>query len=423
MAKERRDKKNRILGKGEYQKADGRYMYRYTDASGNQKFVYSWTLTNSDRAPKGKESNKCLRDLEKEISQSLLEKIDFTSAETNTLNYYFEQYMSLKRGLEDSTRRNYRLNYNSYVAGVLGNRKIADIKYTDVKQLYVDLMFNNDLSLATVNNIHIILNPVFKLAVRDNCIRSNPAEGIMSELKREYNNIPQKRHPLTVTEQEAFVEYVRMNRKYFHWLPIITFLLGTGCRVGEMAGLTWDDVDFENGVIKINKTLMYYPDEYTGKSKFSISEPKTSAGNREIPMFLGVRKMLIDEKQYQTRFGFCKSVIDGYSNFVFVNRSGEPYAPKNINAALKRITNSYNQNECELAKIENREPVLLPYFTAHNLRHTFCTRMCENKVDLKVLQEIMGHSSISITMDIYNEATIDHKRHSFANIEGKMKIC
>ena len=64
---DRRDTKNRLLGKGEYQKTDGRYMYRYVDSKGNNRFVYSWTLTQTDRPPKGKRSDKCLRELEKEL--------------------------------------------------------------------------------------------------------------------------------------------------------------------------------------------------------------------------------------------------------------------------------------------------------------------------------------------------------------------
>ena len=75
-----------------------------------------------------------------------------------------------------------------------------------------------------------------------------------------------------------------------------------------------------------------------------------------------------------------------------------------------------------LTKKEQREPELLPHFSVHNLRHTFCTRFCENETNLKIIQEIMGHADISTTMNIYNEATKEKKIESFANLEGKIKI-
>ena len=78
--------------------------------------------------------------------------------------------------------------------------------------------------------------------------------------------------------------------------------------------------------------------------------------------------------------------------------------------------------EEEDAKAEGREPELLPHFSCHHLRHTFCTRFCENETNLKVIQEIMGHADITTTMDIYNEATKDKKIESFAGLEGKIKI-
>ena len=82
----------------------------------------------------------------------------------------------------------------------------------------------------------------------------------------------------------------------------------------------------------------------------------------------------------------------------------------------------YNKDETEQARNELRRPELLPHFSVHNLRHTFCTRFCENETNLKVIQEIMGHADISTTMDIYNEATKEKKVESFANLEGKVKI-
>ena len=86
------------------------------------------------------------------------------------------------------------------------------------------------------------------------------------------------------------------------------------------------------------------------------------------------------------------------------------------------IIKACNAKEEEDAKAEGREPELLPHFSCHHLRHTFCTRFCENKTNLKIIQKIMGHADITTTMDIYNEATKDKKMESFAGLEDKIKI-
>lgn len=420
---ERRDTKNRLLGKGEYQKSDGRYMYRYVDSKGNKRFVYSWTLTQTDRPPKGKHSEKCLRELEKEIAKDLQDEIDSFKAKKMTLNAFYEDYIEQKQELKTSTRTNYKYMYKKYVWDSIGRRKLPEIKYSDIKKFYNHLIREVGFKPNSMETIHTILHPIFATAVRDGYIRVNPTDGVMAEIKKSNDWEKPKRHALSVSEQEAFVEFTKSHSVYSHWLPLFTVLLGTGCRVGEIVGLTWDDCDFKNGIININHSLIYRPDEYTGKSGFYISTPKTKAGGREIPMFEAVRKALLNERMRQMREGFNQTVIDGYSGFIFSNRFNGVLSPHNINRAIERITRDYNVEESELAARQNREPLLLPHFSVHNLRHTFCTRMCENESNIKVIQEIMGHSDISTTMDVYNEATRDKKKASFAGLEGKMKIC
>ena len=420
---ERRDTKNRLLGKGEYQKSDGRYMYRYVDSKGNSRFVYSWTLTQTDRPPKGKHSEKCLRELEKEIAKDLQDEIDSFKAKKMTLNAFYEDYIEQKQELKTSTRTNYKYMYKKYVWDSIGRRKLPEIKYSDIKKFYNHLIREVGFKPNSMETIHTILHPIFATAVRDGYIRVNPTDGVMAEIKKSNDWEKPKRHALSVSEQEAFVEFTKSHSVYSHWLPLFTVLLGTGCRVGEIVGLTWDDCDFKNGIININHSLIYRPDEYTGKSGFYISTPKTKAGEREIPMFEAVRKALLNERMRQMREGFNQTVIDGYSGFIFSNRFNGVLSPHNINRAIERITRDYNVEESELAERQNREPLLLPHFSVHNLRHTFCTRMCENESNIKVIQEIMGHSDISTTMDVYNEATRDKKKESFAGLEGKMKIC
>lgn len=421
MAKDRRDSKNRILMKGEYQKTDGRYMYKYTDSLGTPRFVYSWTLTKTDRTPKGKTPGPCLRDLEMEIAKDLFDGISTHDAKRITLNEYFEKYLSSKSRLKETTRRNYTYRYNAHIRETIGNLTIGDIRYSDIKAFYNKLL-DEGRSIYVVKDINTFLHPVFTMAVKDDHIRKNPASGVFVEIRNELDIVKNKRKALTVQQQEAFIGFVKNHNRYRHWLPLFTFLFGTGCRIGEALGLTWRDVDFENDMISINHTLCYFPDEHTGKIKFKVQTPKSAAGVREIPMFKDVRRALREEYCRQMMAGFNKSVIDGYTGFVFTNKDGYAYAPKNIISAIDRIVNSYNKIETERSISEGRAAVLLPRFTPHVIRHTFCTRMCENESNLKVIQEVMGHSSITITMNIYADATAESKQKSFRDLEGKFKI-
>lgn len=422
MAKERRDTKNRLLMKGEYQNADGRYMYRYIDAKGTPRFVYSWTLTQSDRTPKGKQPGICLRELEKDIAKDLQDEIDTYNAKKTTLNAFWEDYIANKQELKKSTRSNYKYMYDKYVRDEIGDKRLVDIKYSTIKKYYNSLI-EHGFKPNSMEIIHTILHPIFTIAVRDGYIRTNPTDGVMAEIKKSHDWEKPKRHALTEEQQERFVDYVREHKIYHHWLPIFTFLLGTGCRVGEAVGLRWEDCDFQNNIISINHSLIYRPDEDTRKVMYHITTPKTKSGIREVPMFAAVKKMLLEERLRQMKDGFNQTEIDGYSGFIFSNRFGSVLTPHNINRAIDRIIRDHNIEETELAKKEKRTPLLLPHFSVHNLRHTFCTRFCENETNLKIIQEIMGHADISTTMDIYNEATREKKKESFVNLEGKVKIC
>ena len=270
--------------------------------------------------------------------------------------------------------------------------------------------------------IHTIIHPIFTLAVRDNYIRINPATGAMAEIKKSHNWEKPKRHALTIAEQTAFIDYMRNHKVYNHWLPLFTVLLGTGCRIGEAIGLRWEDCDFDEGIISINHNMVYRKYEEDEKARFHIVTPKTSAGVRIVPMLSEVKAALQAEWETQKIVGFNESVVDGYTGFIFQNRYGDPLSPHSVNRAIDRICAAYIEDETVLADQEGRDPVLIRHFSAHNLRHTFCMRFCENERNIKVIQEIMGHADIETTMNIYAEATKEKKKESFSNLEGKIKI-
>ena len=127
------------------------------------------------------------------------------------------------------------------------------------------------------------------------------------------------------------------------------------------------------------------------------------------------------EYEEQSETGYNETELDGLNGFVFINRFGSVPNPQSVNRTIKRIIQSYNAEEVVKAKRERREPLILPDFSCHHLRHTFCTRLCENETNLKVIQAIMGHRDIETTMDVYAEATESRKKETFENL-SKLNI-
>ena len=120
--------------------------------------------------------------------------------------------------------------------------------------------------------------------------------------------------------------------------------------------------------------------------------------------------------------GYRSETIDGYTNFVFLTTGGSVLSASSVNRAIHGITDSYNAEEIQKAKEEKREPVLIPNFSAHSLRHTFCTRLCENETNLRVIMDIMGHSDIQTTMNIYAEVTGVKKQESMMSLSDKILV-
>jgi len=404
----RKDSKGYALKTGESQRDDGRYCFSYVDKRGKRHCKYAKTLAS-------------LREIERQIRRDMDDGIDRAHADIVTLNQMFDKYISQKYSLKPSTKTNYIYCYNKFVRDTFGTKRLSKIKYSDVKDFYHWLMNERGLKANTVDNVHTLLHPTFDLAVRDDIIRKNPSDGVMNEIKRGSDEFRRKRHALTIPQQKAFMNHLRETNEFHGWEPIITVLIGTGMRIGECLGLCWDDLDFENKLITVNKTFIYRP-EMDGKNVPHISTTKTEAGVRIIPMIDEVYDAFLEEYQIQKVIGFGTSVVDGYSGFIFCSSTGSTYPPECINHAIKRLVVDYNKKEEEAAKREKREPLILPNVSAHNLRHTFCTRLCENETNLKLIQSVMGHADIQTTMNIYAECTKEKKQEAFASLNGKIMV-
>ncbi len=388
MAAKRKDDKGRVLRKGERQRGDGTYEYRY-QVNGRRQSMYAVTLEQ-------------LRKLEDQITVDRHDGIR-ANASMVKLDDLYNVWCDMKRGLKDNTFQNYQYMYTQFVSPHLGDEKVVKIKKSDVRRFYNRLLEVEGLKMSTVNSLQTVLHQVLQLAVDDNYIRVNPADSALRELKLTHQFDGERRRALTVEEQKLLMSFLDESEQYSHWRPIITVMLGTGMRVGEVTGLRWKDIDLNKGTIDVNHTLVFYNKKH--KQTYAINSTKTPCSNRVIPMLDSVREAFLEEKRNQESKGlYCTSIIDGYQDFIFCNRFGEVLNLGVINKALRRII-----RDCNEQVLDNYEgddmPVLLPRFSCHTFRHTFTTRMCESGMNVKVVQDVLGHSDIRTTLDVYAHIT------------------
>lgn len=408
MSKVRKDDRGRILRVGEVQRENGLYMYRYNSLDGERHTIYDCDLLN-------------LRQKEMRLNNDSFEGINSYKAGHTSLNFSFDRYIETKYNLREQTRAGYKYYYDHFLRKGLGRRMISDIKYSDIKIFYISLLKDRKLSISTLSDIQCFLHPTFQMACRDGVIRNNPCQGVIKDIVGSFGCKKGVRHALTYDQQKEFMEYVASSPIYCHWLNLFTVMFGTGMRIGEVIGLRWEDLDFENNSINVNHCLIYAYME-NGHSEFHVSKTKTDAGIRVIPMLSAVKSAFLNEKKIQLETGMNSTVVDGMSGFVFQNRSGALCNPSTVNRAIQRIYEAHNAEAAEKEMRDHRKAVMIPSFSCHVIRHTFCTRLCEHENNLKVIQSIMGHADIQTTMNIYAEATKERNNEAMVSLEHAVNI-
>ena len=404
-AKKRTDNKGRLLRNGEVQrKEDNRYLYRYTDLSGKKRTVYAMTLVE-------------LRKKEKQIERDLQDGIDSYKGDM-TLNQLFYAYMETKSDIRESTRCNYLGIWKNAIERTdLGNMKIAKIKQLHIRAFYSGLV-KDGYAANTIRLYHNLIYPALELAVDSDIIRKNPAK----DCKKGIGGTKKERTAMTIEEQEKMLDFVKNSTRYNVYYPMLIFALSTALRVGELTGLRWCDVDLKQNVIHVRQQLIYK--NFGDGSQFHIQPLKTDAGRRDIPLTALARKSLIKQRELSMMLGRAAKVqeVEGVSDFVFTNSQGKPYAANAVNFMLANVVKGHNQIEEIKAENEHREPVLLPHISAHILRHTACTRLAETGLEPKVLQYIMGHANVSITLDVYTHLDFSQIQEKMEAVQENMKI-
>ncbi|MCD8336206.1 MAG: site-specific integrase [Lachnospiraceae bacterium] len=338
-----------------------------------------------------------------------------------TLNSYFEDYLEVYAipRIRATTVEAYRNIWKAFVADTFGKRKLADITRTMIIKSLNKTIKEKNPSNGTVDNITSLLSSCFDRAVTDGYILKNPALKLEKDIAK--GRKPKVKVALTDEQQQVFLKFLRESNVYNIYYPMFVFMFGTGTRIGEVSALTWEDVDFQKNMVTICRTICYKKGDQE-KPHFIVNEPKTDAGNRQVPLMADVKKALIQQRRNKFALGIPKCEVCGISDYIFTTRTGKPYTNAGINAAVKRMIAAYNRQETEQAVQENREPYLLPDFSCHNTRHTFTTQLCQGTNDIKAIQDILGHSDVSTTLNIYAHCTENQKRESMEELEKRIKL-
>ena len=386
MSEKRKDKKGRILRTGEGQRPNKTYYYRYR-RSGDSKWCYAYAPTLDE-----------LRKKEEEIQRDMLDGIDYAAGEI-TVAELVDRYINLKRGLRTNTMRAYQTAIHRIHRDSFGTQMIKRVKRFDAMTWFVAL-HDEGLKQNTIQIYQSLLRPAFEMAVDDDMIRKNPFKFKLCEL---LPNDEEKRQALTHAQQKRYLDFVRDTGRNRYYNDIVV-LLGTGLRVSELYGLTKADIDFDRGCLRITKQLCR-----TAEKVYFITEPKTKSGIRNIPMtdsvYMAIRREL--DKRGRPK---VETMVDGYSGFLFLDKDEMPKVGMHLQNYMRGVQRNY------IKKYGNTIPTVTP----HVLRHTFCTNAQQAMLDVKSLQYIMGHSTASVTLDIYTHSDYESAERAFRRIAGDL---
>lgn len=327
----RRDKKGRILRNGESQRSDGRYAYVYTDHCGKQKFIYSWKLEATDPLPAGRRKCVSLREKERELLKDLEDGIAFCGGNYTVLDLV-EKYTLLKTGVRHSTRAGYKTVVNLLKKDDFGAKRIDKVKLSDAKRWLIQLQ-ENGRGYSSIHSIRGVLRPAFQMAVDDDLIRKNPFE---FQLCTVVINDSVTREAITKKQERMLLEFIKNDMHFCKYYDGIYILFKTGLRISEFAGLTVNDLDFEQRTIKVDHQLQRRSDMV-----YSIEETKTTNGTRVLPMTDDVCvcfQRILEQRKKPKK----EPKVDGRSGFLYLDKNDMPMVALHWEKYFEHIIIKYN---------------------------------------------------------------------------------
>ncbi len=394
MSEKRKDYRGRVLRTGEYYDYNNqRYMFRKM-LDGER-----ITITAQDLAELRVQENELLCKIDKG------NKLNIRNSKM-LLNEYFDFWFETfaRSGRKATTCTNYKAYYNAHVKDTIGKKQISKITKVDCQHI-INKMIEDGKRHSTMANLKSCLNAIFECAMDDNIIEKNPARN----LKLPYTE-SEERTPIKRNQIDLFMAFVKNSGRYSFTYPAFVVLFNLGVRIGEMAALTWKDVNFKENTITINKTVNRYRKADFGFT-VAVASPKSRKSVRKILMNSITKNVLLKEKMHRKSSTASLPYVDDYGNrrreiteFIFLNTQGMPWNEPSFLDLIKRIVICYNK-EAEKNGTEKIED-----FCPHRARHTYTSLAYEAGADVKMVSQILGHASTSVTLDTYTHLTEDKKK-------------
>jgi len=338
------------------------------DIKGERKRIYKTIKGTKKEAQKV--MNEMLNDLNKGT---------FIEPKKVNLAEYLDEWMKtyVEPSLAKTTIESYKANIYGHIIPNIGDIEIQKLNPIDIQKFYNKLMTEKNprtkkpLSTRTIEHIHANLNAALKQAVKLNLISKNPVEAVNKPKVKDY-----KAEVYTEDEVKKLLKYVKSTRLE---LPV-ALAVGLGLRRGEVLGLKWDSIDFENKMLKVESNLVY------AEGKVFLKEPKSSAGERALVAPDSILEVLKKHKKEQSVYRLMLGGEYKNNNLVCCEEDGRPTIPGTLSHRFTRFLVEHDLKEIRF----------------HDLRHTHASLLLKYGISAKVASTRLGHSSIGITLDLYS---------------------
>ena len=289
MSEKRRDNRNRILHEGEYQRADGRYRFRYVDIHGNEGNLYSWRLDHNDPIPKGKKMELSLREKEKQLEQDMFNGLVPGGGGLTVLELV-EKYVSLKIGVRQSTYAGYKTVINLLKKDDFGKKRIDKVKLSDAKAWLIKLQRVDGKGYSSIHTIRGVLRPAFQMAEEDDLIRKNP---FGFELVNVIVNDSVRREAVTRKQEREFLRFIKEDAHFCKYYDAIFILFNTGLRISD-----------DDDKIRLNQRK---PSKYKGLSRFGPEKnlQRINKFMKERPIFYKNLIQMKENIRFYLRCFYC----------------------------------------------------------------------------------------------------------------------
>lgn len=357
-----------------YYRKDGRWEGRYAiGRKSNGRLKYGYVYGKSYQTVKEK-----LFPLKKQAERMM----ELYGKSLMTYNEWIIQWKKdVQRSIKASTFSNYSYKLSRYLLPYLGDIPLYQLTTKKIQET-VDQFAENKLSPTSIQSIICLLKKTLNDARKQGLLYINPCDSVHLPKRR-----VQKVRALTREQQRNLMQAVE--RCNDDKAQAATLALNTGMRIGEVAALRWENVDFVRGILMVNQTCTRIQTRKEKKTEVSYDSVKSAASHRIIPMNQKVQELLKRLEKKKT------------SEFVFsIGRKGcEP-----------RLLTHYFHQVRKRAKLEN--------IHFHQLRHTFATRCLEANVGIASVSALLGHSSTKMTLDVYSDSMMEERVTAVYAIEA-----